>query len=238
MDEHEKARQAWATKPVVRTIYQHMHRALLNETVPGRILEVGGGAGFLKESCPQAICLDLLESAGCDLVADAEQLPFADRSMNNIVMVDVLHHLPVPKNFFREAARVLTPGGRLAIIEPAITTMSYPFYRYVHPEPLDLAVDPLSDSPLSSAHAYDANQAIPTLLVTRDRSRMAAMFPQLALTKVSWFSVLAYPASGGLRRWSLISDGFARRLLSWEERLPDWFLKKAAFRVLIVFEVR
>jgi 2-polyprenyl-3-methyl-5-hydroxy-6-metoxy-1,4-benzoquinol methylase len=43
--------------------------------------------------------------------------------------VDVLHHLEFPVVFFREAARVLRPGGRVLMVEPAITWGSSFFYR-------------------------------------------------------------------------------------------------------------
>lgn len=36
-------------------------------------------------------------------------------------MIDVLHHLAKPKLFFGEARRILEPGGRLIMIEPAVT---------------------------------------------------------------------------------------------------------------------
>lgn len=46
----------------------------------------------------------------------AETLPFADGSFDLIFSVDVIHHLTDRPAFFREAARLLRPGGRLCTV--------------------------------------------------------------------------------------------------------------------------
>ena len=45
-----------------------------------------------------------------DREVSAEALPFADGSVGALVLFDVLHHLPSPRRFFDEAARVLRAG--------------------------------------------------------------------------------------------------------------------------------
>jgi SAM-dependent methyltransferase len=46
---------------------------------------------------------------------DAEELPFADSSFDAVVGAFVLNHLPRPEVAAAELARVLAPGGRLAL---------------------------------------------------------------------------------------------------------------------------
>ncbi|HEV3497777.1 MAG TPA: class I SAM-dependent methyltransferase, partial [Actinomycetes bacterium] len=48
-------------------------------------------------------------------VADGCRLPVADRSVDHVLAVECLFHFPSRKKFFREAARVLRPGGTLAL---------------------------------------------------------------------------------------------------------------------------
>jgi SAM-dependent methyltransferase len=50
---------------------------------------------------------------------DATRLPFADESFDRIIASEVLEHVPDDGAAFRELARVLRPGGRLAVTVPA-----------------------------------------------------------------------------------------------------------------------
>ena len=50
---------------------------------------------------------------------DATRLPFADASFDRIIASEVLEHIPDDTAAFRELARVLKPGGTLAVTVPA-----------------------------------------------------------------------------------------------------------------------
>jgi len=52
------------------------------------------------------------------VAAFAENLPFADNSFDLMPLRFVVEHLPDPDRVFAEAARVLAPGGRIAILTP------------------------------------------------------------------------------------------------------------------------
>jgi ubiquinone/menaquinone biosynthesis C-methylase UbiE len=49
------------------------------------------------------------------VVCDAEQLPCKDQSLDAVLIVAALHHLPSPERFFNAAKRALKPGGLLVI---------------------------------------------------------------------------------------------------------------------------
>jgi SAM-dependent methyltransferase len=183
------------------------------------------------------VATDVQSAPWLDCVADAQRLPFVDGCAANIVMVDVLHHLEFPVVFFREAARVLRPGGRVLMVEPAITWGSSLFYRLFHHEPVRTSADVLKDgSPDPRRDPYESNQAIPTLLVTRDRDRFHRVFPTLRMASVQWLSLAAYPLSGGFQPWSLVGEGVARRLLRIERALEPVLGRFTAFRMLLVVE--
>jgi SAM-dependent methyltransferase len=172
-----------------------------------------------------------------DVVADAQRLPFRTGAVSNIVMLDVLHHIEFPSMFFEEALRVLRPGGRCVMIEPAITAGSALFYRLLHPEPVVMSDDPLATgSPDPNKPPYDSNQAIPTLLATRDKERFVDRFPGFSYRRVEWFSFLAYPLSGGFQRWSLLPKWLGQRLLGWEEKFERRLGRTFGFRIMIVLE--
>jgi SAM-dependent methyltransferase len=232
-------RDVWEQKPVLRLLYNDMFDRIANSVVPGATLELGGGVGNLKEKISSLISSDIQFAPWLDLVADAQKLPFAESSLSNIVMLDVLHHVEFPSLLFREAARVLRENGRMVMVEPGISLGSTLFYRLLHHEPVVMGVDPLAEgAPDRHRDPYASNQAIPTLLVRRYRDAFHAKFPQLRIVDTHWFSFLAYPFSGGFKSWSLISESFAEKILWAEKKLERSCGRLFGFRLLIVIEKR
>jgi SAM-dependent methyltransferase len=236
-DPLEDYRSLWERKSVLRVVYDDFYDRIAAACRQGVTIEIGGGIGNLKRRLTEVVATDIQPAPWLDCGADAQRLPFADGSAANVVMVDVLHHLEFPVAFFREAARVLRPGGRVVMVEPAITWGSTLFYRLFHHEPVRTSADILMDgSPDPGRDPYASNQAIPTLLATRDRDRFHRLFPALRIARVEWFSLAAYPLSGGFKPWSLIGEGAARRLLGIERAVEPVLGRLAAFRMLLVVE--
>jgi len=238
VDSTLRARHAtWQEKPALRAVYTDLYKRIAAACRPGLSLEIGGGSGNFREFSREVISTDIVPEPWLDAAADAQSLPFRDASFANIVGVDVLHHIERPRRFFLEAQRVLQLGGRIILVEPAITPLSWVFYRLFHPEPVTLRSDPLEDGPLDPNRApFDANQAIPTLLLGRYRARMMEEFPSLVMADPEWMSFLAYPLSGGFRRWSLIPSVLVKTLLDLERSVPSWIGEWIAFRLMAVIE--
>jgi len=133
--------------------------------------------------------------------------------------------------------RVLAPGGRIVLCEPYISPISYPIYKFLHDEPLDLGADPLAlDDGDGVRDPFDANQAIPTVLFGRKRQAFTGAFPELAIKDVQYMSGFSLPASGGFSHgpflpWPLWS--LWHRL---DARLPPVVMRWMAFRMLVVIE--
>jgi SAM-dependent methyltransferase len=230
-------RATWDRKPVLRAIYNDFYDRIASACVAGPTIEIGGGVGNLKRRLGGVIATDIQFAPWLDAVADAQHLPFAPGSAANIVMVDVLHHLEFPAVFFGEARRVLRPGGRVVMVEPAITWGSALFYRLLHHEPVRMSAEIFGEGePDPRRDPYDSNQAIPTLLATRERERFHRLFPDLRIVSVDWFAFAAYALSGGFKNWSLISENFARRLLRLERSIEPALGRFAAFRTMLVIE--
>ncbi len=224
----------WQNKPVLREIYSHYYRLILDECRPGPTLEIGGGVGNLKQFAADLLTVDILPAPWLDAVCDAQRLPFAPASFDNIVMFDVLHHLADPPGFFREAERTLRSGGRLVLLEPAITPVSWVFYNYLHHETVDMRQDPFARVASADKDPYASNQAIPTLLFRNYRRRFHALFPSLRITKTVLLSLFAYPLSGGFKKWSLIPQRLVSPTLRLEQRLLPALGRFSAFRLLAV----
>jgi SAM-dependent methyltransferase len=237
MNGPEQYRAIWRRKPALRAVYGDIYRRIDARRRPGRTLEIGGGSGNLKDYVTDVVSTDILFAPWLDAVCDAQRLPFADGSFENVVLFDVLHHIERPLRFLAEAERVLAPMGRLIFCEPAITPLSGIVYRLFHSEPVDMRAGPLADGPTTPGRdPYDSNQAIPTLLTGRFRESVAARVPELKLLAVERFSFAAYLLSGGFRRWSLLPTAAAGPLLKLEWSVRRLFGPLAALRLLAVYE--
>jgi SAM-dependent methyltransferase len=99
----------------------------------GDVLDVGSGDGAaasaLAPYCRSLTCIDtnarLIEAARERLrrhdnvraqVADAHALPFTDASFDAVLMFHTLTYAAEPARVLKECARVLRPGGRLALL--------------------------------------------------------------------------------------------------------------------------
>jgi SAM-dependent methyltransferase len=188
------------SKSFLCKIYKEWYRKLAAEVPSGEgmVVELGSGAGFIKEEIPEALTTDVLEGLeGIDMLLPKDgTLPFPDKSLKALLMTDVLHHINTPRSFFLEAARVIRPGGVLLMIEPWATPWSSFIYRNLHSEPFEPDAKDWefpSSGPLSGA-----NGALPWMLFKRDRERFEKEFPQWAIHKIQPMMPFAYLLSGGL----------------------------------------
>jgi SAM-dependent methyltransferase len=155
-------------KSFLRQIYQEWY-ATIAGALPrsmGPVLELGSGAGFLKDFLPGLITSEIFYCPGVDVVLNGQDLPFAAGTLRGIVMTDVFHHLPHPRRFFTEAARCVRPGGVVAMIEPWVTPWSRLIYTRLHHEPFNPEANEWefpTSGPLSGA-----NGALPYILFDRD----------------------------------------------------------------------
>lgn len=232
-------RDVWKSKETIRLLYRDFQRRLLASCPEGRILDIGGGTAHIKELRPDVVSTDILLFPGIDVVADAHRLPFQDGYFSGIIMLDVLHHLERPIEFLNEAARLLKPGGCLAMIEPAMTALARGFYTHFHEEPVEMDADAFATVVINpDRDPFDANQAIPTLLFAADAAcrRVEKLVPSLRVRSRDWLSLFAYPMSGGFQNWSLMPAALVPLTLALEDRVPAIVRRKIAFRMMVVLE--
>ena len=232
-------REVWQRKAAIRLLYRDFQEQLLADCGDGSILDIGSGTAHIKEIRSDVISTDILSFPGIDIVADAHILPFANGSFSGIIMLDVLHHIERPIEFLKEASRVLKPGGRLAMIEPAMTPLARRFYDRFHEEPVDMMVDPFAAVTADrNRDPFDANQAIPTLLFSTEqaRRRLEHAVPSLRVRRIDWQGLVAYPLSGGFQKWSLLPAACVKPVLALERRIPVAIRKLMAFRMTVVLE--
>jgi SAM-dependent methyltransferase len=131
----------WRRKAILQEIYREFHVEIAREIrrdLPGQIVEIGSGIGNLKSVVPDALATDLFPNPWIDQVENAYALSFADGSVSNLILFDVWHHLQYPGTSLAEFHRVLTPGGRLIIFDPAMGMLGRIIYGLFHHEPLGI----------------------------------------------------------------------------------------------------
>ncbi len=228
----DRHRAIWAARPELRAVYTAWFARLLGELgARTPIVELGAGPGFLKEYAPGVVALDIVPTPWVDVVADGGALPLRTAAVGGLVMIDALHHLPAPLAFMDEAARVLRPGGRLAMVEPWITPLSWVLYRWFHHEDCRLRVDVERPFARADKAALDGNAAIPTLVL----ARLAERGHPLRLVRAETFVGLPYLATLGFRRTRAMPPRWLR-LAGAAERMTAPLRSVAATRVLAVWE--
>ena len=221
----------WAQNRALRALNAALYGRVARELPPrgpGRLGRAGIGAGVrARHSIPDMELTDLVRAPWHDGQASAEAMPFDDGSVGALVLFDVVHHLPSPRKFFEEATRVLAPGGRIVMCEPYISPVSYPVYKFLHDEPLDLSVDPLALEAGGGAarDPFDANQGIPTVLFGRGRRAFTRGVPGAVHPRIQYMSGFSCPASGGFSHGPFLPWALWSLLHRIDARLPSALMR-------------
>jgi SAM-dependent methyltransferase len=227
-------RQILEQKDFLRRLYEEWYGDLAAAVPPGRrpALEIGSGPGFLSRVIPNLVTSDVIPASGVRVVLDAAQLPFGDGALRAIVMTNVLHHLPQPRSFFLEAARVVERGGVLVMIEPWLSAWSRFVYQRLHHEPCDPAAARWEFP--SGGRLSAANSALPWIVFHRDRAIFEREFPQWRIDRVGLElgTPFRYLVSGGVSLRSLTPRGTFAAWRSVERALSPWMTYWAMFALI------
>lgn len=233
----------WQRKPLLRLLYQKYYLEIsrsLRRDVPGPVVEIGSGLGNIRSAIPDCLLTDIFPTPWADQVETAYQMSFPDGSVSNLILFDVFHHLQYPGNALMEFYRVLHPGGRVVIFDPAMGLLGLLVFGLFHHEPLGLRDQITLQAPPGtdfSSLPYYAAQANASRMFSR--FARSALSPCWKIVSKKTFSGFSYVGSGGYRgpqlypKWlfpavnavdsvcNLIPWLFATRLLVVLEKTPD-----------------
>lgn len=217
--------QVLANKPMLKKVFADFHQAFdrldkIHLSGDGIRVEIGAGVAPIKNSFPDVMATDIVSGVGIDQVLDAENMNLPDGSVRVLFGQNCFHHFPNPSRFFKEAERVLAPGGGIILLEPYYGPLATLLFTHMfHSEGYDKNY-PSWETP-ATGPMNGANQALSYIIFNRDRAVWERSFPRLSIVhKETCNNYLVYLLSGGLNfrqlvpNWATPPLQLAQRILS------------------------
>lgn len=221
----------YQAKPVLREIYKQWYEEIGIYLKPGKTLEIGSDMCLVKKYLPEVITSDIKEHGLSDIMQDACNLTLPTDSLDNIIGIDILHHLIDYKNFFSGSLKVLNSGGRIIFIEPHVSIFSYLVRKLFHREKISFKY-------LNKSHSHpdEANTALPTMLFKDQENYFFDKKFKIVLIKK--MDIVTYLLSGGYNKINLVPKFMIKpvfKINSFLEKF-NFLLKYFSFKMLIVLE--
>lgn len=231
-----KNKKNWYKKKIIRSIYKTYYLKIKKNIVDGKSLEVGSGFGEIKKYIDNCVTSDQFSGKNIDKIENVYGLTFKDNTFDNIIMIDVFHHLKFPGSALDELTRVLKIKGRIIMIEPAMGLIPRLVYALFHHEPngfnfkiqLDITTDSILDT-----NEYFAAQSLPWRFFVLKQFRI---IEKLNLKNVSMWSDFSFLLSGGMSYPSLYPFYLLKFIKKIDQLLTFVGKKIFSARMMIILE--
>jgi SAM-dependent methyltransferase len=165
-------------------------------------VDIGCGAGLSREFIKAKQVL-LTDYDGHDFLdskfVDAMNTPFASEMFDFVIATNVIHHLPHPMQFFREARRILKAGGVLLVHEVHVSLLFRAVLRIMRHEGYSFEPDVFDDECICTDpnDLWAGNNAIPALLFA-DHQRFEQEVPWFRIEGDQFTECATFLNSGGV----------------------------------------
>lgn len=153
------------------------------------ILEVGAGAAISEIFLKQPIVrTDILPFNEFNVLGDCamERLPFKDSSFDAVLAFDSIHHSDQPSKAILELLRVIRKGGKIIIVEPFVSPLSYLPYKIFHYEETSWNFKEQGSIELSlrNLNPETGDQGVSRFVINQLSNRRSTNFPKIGRAHV------------------------------------------------------
>lgn len=175
MRDFAELRKRYLSSRPKRSQFRYFHKFMVDcAGLPSRFpvswsgLEVGCGITPMKDNFSNVIASDVMETPCCDFVIDGTSLGQVGSSFDAIFAVNSFHHISDKREFLLQCSLLLSPGGKLIILEPSDTFLSSIVYPRLFASETYCKAAPLASLKTSDPE-YGANQAASYICFIRER---------------------------------------------------------------------
>jgi ubiquinone/menaquinone biosynthesis C-methylase UbiE len=133
-----KNRKIYNNKDLIKIIYNNYYKNIKKNIYLSdkkKILELGSGGGNIKKVIKECITSDQFKNKNIDRIENIYKINFKKKTISNVILIDVFHHLQFPSLALKEIHRVLIKNGRIIMVEPAMGFIPRIVYKIFHYEP-------------------------------------------------------------------------------------------------------
>lgn len=200
------------------------------------ILEVGAGAAiseiFLKQ---RIVRTDILPFNEFDVMGHCsmENLPFKESQFDAVLAFDSIHHSKKPSKAILELLRVTREGGKIILVEPFVSPLSYLPYKMFHHEDTSWDFREKDSIELSSRNLNPemGDQGVSRFIINQLSNWRSTNFPELTVS-ITYLSPFSFFATGGVSSPLKTPKIFVNFLIYIEKLIPNFIMKFLASRVI------
>jgi SAM-dependent methyltransferase len=159
-----------------------------------------------------------------------ENLPFEDSSFDAVLAVDSVHHSKNPIQGLQEMIRVVRKRGKVVIVEPFVSLLSYAPYKIFHHEETSFRYTPeKTDYPHK---IQDGDQGVSRYLI--DEISKNNLEFRIEDFELFYRSFVSFFLTGGINSPLPIRGGIIKNLYKLEKKIPQKILRLISSRVILV----
>lgn|GEM_PF-1885111 len=200
------------------------------------ILEVGAGAAISEIFLEQRIVrTDILPFNEFDVMGHCsmENLPFKESQFDAVLAFDSIHHSEKPSKSILELLRVTREGGKIILVEPFVSPLSYLPYKMFHHEDTSWEFREKGSIELSPRNLNPemGDQGVSRFIINQLSNWRSTNFPKLTVS-ITYLSPFSFFATGGVSSPLKTPKILVNFLIYIEKLIPNFIMKFLASRVI------